>query len=384
MNYKMWYYGQANMICIVMLVLLLIVQYRQSRVNTMETHFLKKLVGLTVVYCLLDILGWICNGATFWQAANIESFLDTVYFALPTLICFVWMDYICYRMDKPNFMHTKRGLVRVIPLALTCLVTLTTPVTKYAFFIDEAGVYHRRIGAYLTPVVCMIYLGLCTLWLSQHVKVEEHKIKKDELLPLMYFPIPFFICSVLQLCYYGAALNQIGLTISIILLYFNIQFNQISIDELTGLNNRRELKQYLHTVFHASGTESIFLCMIDIDFFKTINDTYGHLEGDEALKTVAVLLKKTCSRQKQRIFLARYGGDEFIISGVNYTEQELQDFTDQVRKVADEYNQSSGKPYQITLSIGYAIGTPAEISSVQNLLKKADDRMYDVKKRRKK
>ena len=44
-------------------------------------------------------------------------------------------------MDKPNFMHTKRGLVRVIPLALTCLVTLTTPVTKYAFFIDEAGVY---------------------------------------------------------------------------------------------------------------------------------------------------------------------------------------------------------------------------------------------------
>lgn len=188
----------------------------------------------------------------------------------------------------------------------------------------------------------------------------------------------------MQICYYGAALSQIGLTISIILLYLNIQFNQISIDELTGLNNRRELKQYLHTVFHASGTESIFLCMIDIDFFKTINDTYGHLEGDEALKTVAVLLKKTCSRQKQRIFLARYGGDEFIISGVNYTEQELQDFTDQVRKVADEYNQSSGKPYQITLSIGYAIGTPAEISSVQNLLKKADDRMYDVKKRRKK
>ena len=162
-----------------------------------------------------------------------------------------------------------------------------------------------------------------------------------------------------------------------------MQYNKISQDELTGLNNRREFRHYLDGVFVSPNTETIFVCMIDVDYFKNINDTYGHVEGDRALILVSKILKKVCSYHNKRLFLARYGGDEFIIAGTNPEEGILEDIKNEVERVSTEENDKSGKPYRVSLSVGYTWGKPSAFGTAASLISEADKNMYEVKKIRK-
>ncbi len=88
--------------------------------------------------------------------------------------------------------------------------------------------------------------------------------------------------------------------------------NLAIIDELTGIYNRREFNLQLKNELERSGRYShcFTLLLLDIDHFKKLNDTYGHQAGDEALQTIAALLKQEF-RDLDRV--ARYGGEEFIV-----------------------------------------------------------------------
>lgn len=382
MNYKFLYFIQSNVFCTVLFAIILYIQNKHSKYNTSETLFLKRLIAFTMLYCFSDIIAWSFIGYQWTYTRAILYLANMTYIGLPLGIDFLWIDYVFYKTERPNYFRTTKGKLLAIPLILSIIGVISTPVTGFSFVIDKDLVYHRRVGAYITPLVTLVYLILATIVLVKFYRDDRYKMKRDEIMPLIVFPVPIVLTAILQVLIYGTTVNQLGLAISVVLVFVNIQFGKISFDELTGLNNRREFKQYLNGVFNSDKTDNIFICMIDVDYFKTINDTYGHLEGDVALKNVATLLKQACGLQKQRVFLARYGGDEFVIAGVNYTELELEKFAQSIQTAAREYNITSDKPYKITLSVGYMLGTPKELGSFEALIRGADEKMYDVKKKR--
>jgi diguanylate cyclase (GGDEF)-like protein len=116
--------------------------------------------------------------------------------------------------------------------------------------------------------------------------------------------------------------------------------------------------------------------MIDVDYFKNINDTYGHLEGDEALIRVANALKLGCTVCRRHPYIARYGGDEFIIVA-ELTEDEIHELCSAIRSSLEELNAKSGVPYPLQLSIGYAEWKEGMTSS--DLLVAADYNLYKEK-----
>ena len=130
---------------------------------------------------------------------------------------------------------------------------------------------------------------------------------------LSLFAIPCILFSLVQVLLYGTTVSQVGFTIGLMIVFIGRERNKISRDELTGLNNRREYEYAVDRIAKGSGTAIIV--MVDVDDFKNINDTYGHLEGDYALKAVAEILKNVCSICKHlgSIALYRYGGDEFTL-----------------------------------------------------------------------
>lgn len=154
---------------------------------------------------------------------------------------------------------------------------------------------------------------------------------------------------------------------------------QATEDMLTGLPNRRALETRLILECHRSEIANRSLCvvMMDIDYFKSINDTFGHLAGDEVLRCVAGMIQKQLRAED---FAARYGGEEFTLILPNTRLEEGVAVAERIRtSIGDSrFAISSGPPIQVTVSLGVAQSRVAESGLI--LLKAADLALYDAKR----
>lgn len=165
-------------------------------------------------------------------------------------------------------------------------------------------------------------------------------------------------------------------------------------DSLTGLNNRRALDEYLQVAVKAweKGGGTIALMMIDIDHFKKFNDNYGHRIGDQALATVAKIMKECgldrYESNEKRFFPARYGGEEFTVVMPGAAARDALIVAEDIRERVERYNfiirDAEGgvlkRGIQITVSIGVADMSDAwQGALVENLVDSADKALYTAK-----
>ena len=115
--------------------------------------------------------------------------------------------------------------------------------------------------------------------------------------------------------------------------------------------------------------------MIDVDHFKSINDNYGHSEGDKALKALAGILRKA-RKDNERVF--RFAGDEFIVMKLTDDVNGLDRFMNDVKEGLETYNKENSLPYKLTISYGLSHFDPHK-SSVNAFMKEMDDNMYRMK-----
>ena len=116
--------------------------------------------------------------------------------------------------------------------------------------------------------------------------------------------------------------------------------------------------------------------MLDINFFKDINDLYGHPEGDHALVITSELLKRIFG--KSDAFISRYGGDEFAII-YSCTLEEAATLRIKIYKLFEEFNQTAERPYRISVSVGYGAVIGEGLEAAKAALKKADEELYTEK-----
>lgn len=148
-------------------------------------------------------------------------------------------------------------------------------------------------------------------------------------------------------------------------------------DDLTGIWNRRRFMGMLQEErLRSERTGSGFsVAIVDIDRFKQVNDRFGHLIGDVALKEAAGLLQAGM-RSTDRV--ARYGGEEFVLLFVGLDEDSLPMMAERVREAVESHDWGSVAPgLRITLSVGVAAWQQGE--DVEQLLKRADDALYEAK-----
>ena len=183
--------------------------------------------------------------------------------------------------------------------------------------------------------------------------------------------------------FYGVTCYQVGITVSIIIIFLTEQNNRILTDALTGLNNRYGFNKYWENYMQRHSETKLSLMMIDIDSFKQVNDKFGHLEGDRALADVADAVKQICEDAAFQILSCRYGGDEILIAGCDCRQDEFSEIKTQIHKQIEEKNNANNYPYVLSVSIGTASGTCLSSDDIDNLLRMADEAMYAEKKRSK-
>jgi len=151
-------------------------------------------------------------------------------------------------------------------------------------------------------------------------------------------------------------------------------------DALTGVRNRRYFDQMLEREFNRARREreQLSILMLDIDFFKRVNDDYGHQVGDDALRQVSKVLRKIIHRTTDLI--ARYGGEEFAIILPNTDVSGAYLVAEKIREnIAEQKLKADGIEFSISVSIGLMGDEPSSGDSSDYWLKEADDALYKAK-----
>lgn len=148
---------------------------------------------------------------------------------------------------------------------------------------------------------------------------------------------------------------------------------QAMTDELSGLLNRREFMGRGRELFESNTTDRIHLLMMDLDHFKNINDTFGHMVGDQVIMAFGRILRNSF---REEDVIGRLGGEEFAVLLADITSAEAYRKAEDLRKKVSDYDQREGdQDIRVTVSIGLAKNDEA-IHSLDDLLSRADQAMY--------
>jgi diguanylate cyclase (GGDEF)-like protein len=154
-------------------------------------------------------------------------------------------------------------------------------------------------------------------------------------------------------------------------------------DPLTKMFNRRGFYNTVKEMIQKCIEQDyeLYVGSIDLDNLKGINDTYGHSEGDSALRTFANAMMVTMDEYS---ICARFGGDEFVVAGISKNAEESgKKYLANMNTYLDNYNKDSGKPYEVHASIGLVNGKPVPGTEIDEFILKADRIMYENKKQNK-
>lgn len=153
---------------------------------------------------------------------------------------------------------------------------------------------------------------------------------------------------------------------------------QSSTFDVAGVHNKKSLEKKLQQIQDEDDTLNTGIMMFDLNNLKVINDTYGHEEGDVFIQTFASFLTRILTEDS---YLARFGGDEFLIIQKNTTWSQLEQLNIRLQTIIDQYNQTADHP--LSYAVGYDISCKNHYYLIMDLLKIADEKMYQDKKYKK-
>lgn len=356
---------------VLLVALLYSSRIRRSDSGHLEFRIYSVITILTMIACVIDFILFYIDGKSGTLPRIIQMVGNTYCFIANPIFISSW----CLFEDLKLY-HSKKRVRKIytyafIPAIILGVIAIINNFIPIIYYIDEMNVYHRLPFSYAYYAVDFCYV-LFSVWI---LKKYENKFGKVRFFPLFLMLSPILLGCALQAFFYGISLIWVSMAVGLTAIYMSLQNEFSYLDRLTGLYNRAYLDYQLETLPRGTTMGGI---MIDVDYFKTINDTFGHSVGDEALIDVARVI--TFSKPDRAIGI-RFAGDEFMILMKGASEKEVNKILKSLRKEVDSFNETEGRQYRLSLSLGYSIYDPAR-DSVDDFLKRMDDNMYEEKERR--
>lgn len=366
----------SNLVIDVYSIVLLMIIFIHSLKNDEKEYLHHKLymwvVKITILMLVADILSRF-DGKPDTIYPIINRFGNFLIFTLNAILPSLWLLYVHFQVLNDEG-KTKRLLYPLAAInAANVIMVVLSQFFGWFYYIDSENIYHRGplflLSASITIVMLLIAFVI--------IIVNHKKIQKRHFFALVFFAVPPCVCIILQIIFYGISLMLNSVVISLLIVFLNIQNHSLYFDYLTGVNNRKKLEIFLKDkISKSTAVKTFSAIMIDLDDFKSINDTFGHDMGDIALQTSAELLK-SCLRTSD--FIARYGGDEFYIVMDVCDNNDLEEIVGRIKNCIKEYNESGDQPYKLGFSMGYAVYDYHSHMKVEEFQKQIDTLMYENK-----
>ena len=372
-------YAEIYLFCIVIVWLCKYWSDQRSSNSASERWLHTALVGFLISFISNFLFTLVSRVLPASPVTRHASWLfKTAYHVMLCFGVFAWCGYADTECRGTLFTTRKRVMLSAIPLGLMVALVISNLWTHGLFTITEGG-YVRGKLFQLEMGLLVAITTVFSVRLLLHARSETDPIKRGHLKLVSSFPLCLLIAWLLTLAGESFPIISVAITIELLCLYMGTSTQQISMDKLTQVNNRQNLLSFLEykCVNHS---EKLFLFMMDLDYFKTINDTYGHLEGDDALIRASKALKMSCGNHfRRRPYIARYGGDEFIVV-IESTKQEADQLLENIHSNLKKLNDEANKPYNLAFSIGVAEYHPGMDANA--LIEAADSELYKIKRAR--
>lgn len=371
-------YLEINIFSLVLIGIVLLKTMGLSQMVA-QSHFAMSIIA-EMVFFVSDTLFVLVNEGVLPGGKPVMMACKEVYFLATAAMCFFWFIYFEY-LRETRFVKRRRYVLYSTSILWLMVIALLANLFNHSlFYIDESGVYRRGPFFILTYILSYSYVLIAFIRVMINLKRDTEATNKDLLIRLAFFPLFPGISGVLQFIYPRLPIACAAISITTLYLYLTWVDQLISLDPLTGLNNR---KQLTHTFNNLSKNhedqDKIRLYLIDVNHFKQINDTYGHLQGDNALKIIAEALKAACKGANRGTVIARYGGDEFVILVSENNNDETIDLKERIKEKLKELSKKKSVPFELTVSVGSACSDNGD--SLKDLILKADKAMYMEKKK---
>lgn len=358
----------TNSLAITSLIILMISSHLVRQRRLLSDRLFTVMILLTAISCTVEMLTFALDGASFSGVYAINLLGSTFLYISNMALSFLWCVYVDLRLFRNRQRIRKYYPLMAIPAITAIIIILINMKFGYLFHIDENNVYHRSPLGSVFYLVTIFYFS-CSIFLR---KSYYKKFGKAKFFPIYMFIIPILLGATAQALIYGISLGWCAVSLGLVGIHMSLQNELAYIDPLTNIYNRNYLNHIMSEM--AVRKVSTYGIMIDIDRFKTINDTYGHSAGDKALIEAASILK-TASSEKATVI--RFAGDEFIIIMHNANAEDTERTITEIQRTAENFNASGKTPYKISFSIGSSLYTP-DISA-DKFFNQMDEAMYKEK-----
>jgi diguanylate cyclase (GGDEF)-like protein len=376
----MYEYIEVNLIGVVLLLTILFYAPRKYLRNreSGQRYFIRMLV-LNALILLADNGIYLLRGRSAPGLILLNHGVCAAYFAMHAWFCYSWVLYVLRRLyprSRPGL--AERWALRLPALVNTALA-LASPVTGWLYTLSRQNVYHRG------PYILVSFGAAILYWLFSSALLLRERLhpsrsrERSEYWTLLLFPLPPLIGNLLQLRFYGLSIVWVCSAISMLILSIDLEKDLLSRDALTGLYNRRQTNAQLawEAAHLHSAEEPLLVAMLDVNRFKSINDRYGHLAGDQALACVARTLRENCRKSD---FVSRFGGDEFLLIGHVRRAEDAENLLARLAAALAAARRKEGLPYPLSASAGFVLYQPGEAVTPDALINAADRAMYARKR----
>ena len=306
------FYAEVSVGCACILMLLL---YSIKKLPTPQQRFnlFSKLVWWHAVYFVSD---------AFWALVN-DGFIPKNTFSVLAVnysnaVIISVLFYSCFAYAE---ISTRPEMTRVqiqslltklkLPIIVESVVLLASFIAFPNFWLDN-DLEPRALYYVVLMAIPFVYIMTVTArCLLRGFKPQNRKNLRTYLIVACYTPGCIVAAALQVFLSMTTPIFCFWCVMIILFVYLNLQNQLISTDTLTSLNNRNQLERYLQSSQRDS--KDLYVVMVDVNRFKQINDTYGHVEGDRALVIVSKALKSASVSLGNSVFLCRYGGDEFML-----------------------------------------------------------------------
>ena len=370
-------YIEMNLFAFVVLMVIFFSNRRHANLYAFEQKVFMLLLILSAFQLIVSTALFLMDGLPGAVIKEMIYFTEIISYMFTPPAFILWVLYVRYQVYKDEKKALKMLIPISIPVVINAVLAIASRFNGLLYYFDENNEYQRGSLFWLYTLMCVSYLIIPEIY----IVVMQKKITKKHFIPLLLFAVPPLVGGVLQVLFYGIQLVWVSTTISVLIISLNIQNDQLYIDHLTGLNNRRQLDYFLKNIIKKGDKNKLIAgLMLDLDYFKHINDVWGHEIGDKTLVSAGEILQRSFNKDA---LICRYGGDEFVVIFQIDNKQELIDAVNRIELNKSKYIILNELPYSIEFSMGYDIFDHDAELTAQQFLSHIDKLMYSNKKARK-
>ena len=276
---------------------------------------------------------------------------------------------------KPVVKKAVQALISLVAMVLLTLVVYWFDIPNPNMILITGLVVLTAIYGYPAGIICSVDMIVYSLFFfsTDHdfIHFTSQNLQK---MAVIIFGVIVSAVFIGQLKHRRNEATKKLFEINEILKYDNALLKEASTtDTLTGVKNRFAFRRDYSERF--TNGSRVHVMMADIDNFKKINDEYGHAAGDEALRSVGVILKNHFGEES----CYRYGGDEFLISCTDISESDFTGVLDKVKQDIGELSENRQNRYRLMISAGYVYGIIDHPDDLRLMLRQADANLYEAK-----